>query len=257
RSLNAPFLESQRYGRPNQEISRTIEGQPIATFWGWQANGLYQSQSEIDSDPGLTNDPRREEGLILPGDVRFVDLDGNGQIDDRDRTVLGSPHPDVVYGLQASASYKGFDLTLFFIGEAGKDIYNADRMQGLDASYPFNLYDDVISRWNGPGTSNSIPRLTVDRNNLNHRTSDLFIEDGGFFRLKNLTIGYTLPNQYTSKVGIASARFYITGQNVFTVTDYTGIDPELGYIGNNLQLGVDYAQYPQARTWIFGVTLDF
>lgn len=259
RSLNAPFLESPRYGRPNQEIARTLEGHPIAVFWGWRAEGIYQNEGEIANDPGIANDPRRENGLIQPGDVRFQDLDGNGIINDQDRTVIGDPHPDVTYGLQASASYKGFDLTLFFMGEAGKDIYNADRMQGLDASYPFNLYEDVTGRWNGEGTSNSIPRLTVDRNNLNHRTSDLFIENGGFMRLKNLTVGYTLPGQYSSRVGISRARFYVTGQNIFTITDYSGIDPELGYITqeNNLQLGVDYAQYPQARTWIFGLTLDF
>ena len=260
RRLNAPFLESPRYGRPNQEIARTIEGEPIAVFWGWRTDGLYQNAAEIQNDPNIANDPRRGDDLIQPGDVRFLDLDGNGIINDQDRTVIGDPHPDVTYGLQASANYKGFDLTLFFLGEAGKDIYNADRMQGLDASYPFNLYDDVNGRWNGEGTSNSIPRLTVDRNNLNHRTSDLFIENGGFFRLKNLTIGYTLPKQYSSKAGISRARFYVTGQNIFTITDYSGIDPELGYIGNddnNLQVGVDYAQYPQARTWIFGLTLDF
>lgn len=257
RTLNTQFLESVRYGRPNQEIARTIEGQPIAVFWGWRTDGLYQNQAEINSDPNIANDSRREDGLIQPGDVRFLDLDGNGIIDDKDRTVIGNPHPDVVYGLQASASYKGFDLSLFFIGEAGKDIYNADRMQGLDASYPFNLYADVNNRWNGEGTSNSVPRLTVDRNNLNHRTSDLFIENGGFFRLKNLTVGYTVPTEALSKVGISKLRFYITGQNIFTITDYSGIDPELGYINNNLQLGVDYAQYPQARTWIFGLSLDF
>ena len=259
--LNVPFMEAQRYGRPNQEIARTYVGEPIGVFYGWVADGLYQNEAEIASDPSLSNDPRREDGLIQPGDTKFVDLDGNGIIDDEDRTVIGNPHPTMTYGLNANFTYKGFDLSFFFLGEAGKEIYNGDRMQGLDPTYPYNMYAETLNRWNGEGTSNSIPRMTTKRDNLNHRTSTLFIEDGGFMRLKNLTVGYTIPYGLSSKLGVSNARFYITGQNVFTITNYNGIDPELGYINQNndgnLQIGVDYAQYPQARTWIFGATLDF
>jgi hypothetical protein len=140
---------------------------------------------------------------------------------------------------------------------AGVDIYNADRMQGIDPTYPFNLYAETANRWTGPGTSNSIPRMSTRRDNLNYRTSDLFVENGSFFRLKNLTLGYTLPATLTNRFGVRNLRFYVTGQNVFTITDYSGMDPELGYVDGNLQLNVDYAQYPQARTWTFGVTAGF
>lgn len=255
--FNGSFLASRFYGRPNQEISRTFEGEPIGTFYGWQTNGLYQSQSEINSDPGLANDPRREAGLIQPGDVQFVDRNNDGLIDDRDRTIIGDPNPTLTYGLNTTLGYKGFDMGIFFLGVAGVDIYNADRMQGLDASYPFNLYDDVLERWSGQGTSNSIPRATVDRNNLNYRTSDLFVESGSFLRLKNLTLGYTLPSASLESIGMRNLRFYITGQNVFTVTGYSGLDPELGYVDGNLQRNVDYAQYPQAQSWVFGLTAQF
>lgn len=255
--FNGNFLASRRYGRPNQEIARTFEGEPIGTFFGWTTDGLYQNQAEINNDPNIANDPRQEAGLIQPGDVRFVDLNGDGLIDDEDRTILGDPNPAVTYGLNANLGYKGFDLNLFFLGVAGVDIYNADRMQGLDASYPFNMYDDVLNRWTGEGTSNEIPRATVDRNNLNFRTSDLFIENGSFFRLKNISLGYTLPNALTESLNMRNLRFYITGQNVFTITDYTGLDPELGYVDGNLQRNVDYAQYPQAQTWTFGLTAQF
>jgi TonB-linked SusC/RagA family outer membrane protein len=255
--FNGNFLASQFYGRPNQEIARTFEGEPIATFFGWRTNGLYQNASEINNDPNIANDPRREAGLIQPGDVRFQDLNGDGIIDDEDRTILGDPNPAVTYGLNTNLGYKNFDLNLFFLGVAGVDIYNADRMQGLDASYPFNLYDDVQNRWTGEGTSNDIPRATVDRDNLNYRTSDLFIEDGSFFRLKNITLGYTLPANVTESIRMTNLRFYVTGQNVFTITDYSGLDPELGYTDGNLQRNVDFAQYPQARTWTFGLSAQF
>jgi TonB-dependent starch-binding outer membrane protein SusC len=251
------FIGSQTYGRPNEEISRTYEGEPIGIFWGWKTDGLYQTTEEIDKDPNITNDPRRTGGLIEPGDVRFIDTNGDGIIDDKDRVKLGSPHPSVVYGLNADIAYKGFDIGLFFLGNAGLEIYNADRMQGLDPTYSFNMYAETINRWTGPNTSNSIPRMTTRRNNRNYRTSDMFIEKGDFFRLKNLVIGYTLNERMTNKLGLGRLRFYITGQNVFIITKYNGLDPELGYTDGNKQINVDFAQYPQSRSWVFGVNVTF
>jgi TonB-linked SusC/RagA family outer membrane protein len=251
------FIGSQLYGRPLEEISRTYEGLPIGIFYGWKTDGLYQTQDDINKDPNIANDPRRTAGLIEPGDVRFIDVNGDGKIDDSDRVNIGSPHPKMVYGFNADFNYKGFDLGLFFLGNAGVKIYNADRMQGLDPTYSFNMYEEVKNRWTGPGTSNSIPRMTTRRNNRNYRTSDMFVEDGSFMRLKNLTLGYTLSESVTRKLGIGKTRFYVTGQNVFTITGYSGMDPELGYIDGNKQLNVDYAQYPQARSWIFGLNVTF
>ncbi|MCB0629792.1 MAG: TonB-dependent receptor [Saprospiraceae bacterium] len=251
------FLASRTYGRPNQEVARTFEGQPIGTFYGWQTDGLYQTAGEIAADPNIVNDPRREQGLIQPGDVRFLDLNADGIIDDQDRTILGDPFPDMTYGLNLGLTFKNLDLNLFVLGVAGVEIFNADRMQGIDPTYPFNMYAETINRWNGPNSSNEIPRMTTKRDNLNHRASDLFVEKGDFLRLKNLSIGYTLPASVTDNIGIGNWRFYITGQNVLTLTGYSGIDPELGYVDGNLQANVDYAQYPQARTFIFGTTVTF
>lgn len=251
------FLSSTFYGRPNQEIARSYVGEAIGTFYGYETNGLYQTAEEVAGDANIKNDPRREQGLIQPGDVRFVDLNGDGVINSDDRKILGSPFPKITYGVNATAAYKGFDFTLFFVGVGGVDIYNADRMQGIDPTYPFNMYAETMNRWNGAGTSNEIPRMTTKRNNLNHRTSDLFLEKGDFLRLKNLTIGYTLPAALTDRMQVAKWRFYITGQNVFTFTSYSGIDPELGYVDGNRQANVDYAQYPQARTFIFGTSVTF
>jgi TonB-linked SusC/RagA family outer membrane protein len=253
-AINEEFLASRTYGRPNQEISRTFEGEPIATFYGWRTNGLYQTQAEIDADPNIANDPRRES--IEPGDVRFLDLNGDNLIDGDDREIIGNPHPAVTYGFGTQLGYGSFDLRLFFVGAGGVDIYNADRMQGLDPTYPFNMYQEVENRWHGEGTSNSIPRMTTQRTNLNHRTSDLFVERGDFVRLKSFTVQYTLPRSLASRAGFSQARIYVTGQNVFTLTSYSGIDPELGYSDGNLQRNVDFAQYPQPRMWTLGLAVD-
>jgi TonB-dependent starch-binding outer membrane protein SusC len=256
------FLASQTYGRTDQEITRSYVGEPYGTFYGWVADGIYQSQAEIDSDPNIAEDPRRLD-QIYPGDVRFVDLNGDHVIDDKDRTILGSPQPKVTYGLNASIAFKGLDFTLFFIGVGGVDIFNADRMQGLNAAYSFNLYREATGRWHDENTSNTIPRLSATDPNLNFRTSNLFIESGAFFRLKNITLGYTLPKSVTDIVRLTQARFYVTGQNVFTVTKYKGLNPELGFVDGNrssgqyTQLNVDYAQYPLARTFTIGATLTF
>ncbi|MDN3686261.1 SusC/RagA family TonB-linked outer membrane protein [Cyclobacterium jeungdonense] len=251
------FIGSRLYGRSSQELSRTYEGYPIASFYGWRADGIYQTDEAIQNDPNIANDPRRAGGLIQPGDVRFIDLNDDGLIDESDREVIGNPHPKVVYGLNAELGYGNFDLSLFFLGNAGFDIYNADRMQGIDPTYPFNMYAETLNRWNGQRSSNEIPRMTTKRDNLNHRTSDLFLEKGDFFRLKNLVVGYTLPEMLTSRLGVSKARFYVTGQNVFILTGYSGMDPELGYTDGNLQLNADFAQYPQARSWTIGTTITF
>ncbi len=256
------FLASQLYGRGQQEIVRTYEGHPYGTFYGYKSDGIYQNQSAIDADPNLANDERRTNGQIVPGDVRFKDLNGDGMVDDQDRTIIGSPQAKINYGLNAGVNYKGFDLNLFFVGVGGVSIFNADRMQGLDASYSFNLYADAEKRWNGEGSSNSIPRLSIENQNRNFRPSDMFVEKGDFLRMKNLTLGYSLPKTIIAKLKMSQARIYVTGQNIFTITKYSGLNPELGYIGDNnggnyRQLNVDYAQYPLARTWTIGATLSF
>lgn len=247
--VKGSFLASRLYGRPAEELSRTYVGNPIATFYGWQADGLFQTQAEVDSHA-------KQPGAV-PGDVRFVDINNDKKIDDQDRGIIGNPHPKMTYGINSNFSYKGFDLTMFFMGVTGVDILNADRMQGLDASYPFNLYSEITGRWTGQGTSNTIPRVSTLRTNLNHRTSDLFIESGNFLRLKNLTIGYTLPSAVVESMSLSRLRLYLSGQNVFTITDYSGLDPELGLTQGNLQQNVDFAQFPQARTLLLGVNINF
>lgn len=249
------YIGSVTYGRQEQEISRSYEGKPIASFYGWKTNGLYQNRTEIENDPNIKNDPRKS--MITPGDVRFVDINGDGVIDEKDRTYIGDPNPNVILGFQAQLGYKGFDLSMNIIGSFGADLYNADRMQGLDPSYSYNMYGETLNRWHGEGTSNSIPKMTTRRTNLNHRTSDLFIENGDFLKLRNITLGYVLPKGLLQKVSINNLRIFASVENLFTITPYSGYSPEIGYTDGNKQKGVDYAQYPQSRKFTIGLNLNF
>ena len=254
--INAPI-----YGRQGLETSRTYEGQPIASFYGFKTNGLYQNQKEIDGDPNIASDDRSK---IRPGDVRFVDQNGDGIINESDRVYLGNPNPKVVYGINGSAGYAGFDVSFSFAGVSGVSLYNADRVAGLDATGVFNWYADELNRWHGEGTSNSVPRLSKQNNHNNYRSSDLWVENGSYLALKNVSIGYTFNKLQVSDVKLPDIRVYATCFNAFYITKYTGFTPELGYtpdgdgvIRNNRQRGVDLAQYPSARTFTFGASFNF
>ncbi len=252
---NSTYLGSTSYGRENVDISRTYEGQPIASFYGFKTNGLYQTQSDIDKDANIANDPNK--GNIQPGDVRFVDQNGDGVIDDKDRVRLGDPNPHFVYGVNGSVTYGHFDLIFSFAGVAGVQLYNADRLSGIDASQNFNWYAEENGRWHGAGTSNSIPRLTRDNLNNNYRSSDLWVQNGAYLSLKSVALGYTFSKQRIANVDLPDIRIYVSGYNLFYITKYTGYTPELGYTGGNLQRGVDVAQYPQARNFTIGGTINF
>lgn len=252
------YIGSTVYGRQGVEISRTYVGQPLASYYGWKTNGIYQTADEVNNDANIKNDPNKAK--IMPGDVRFVDINGDGIVNDKDRVNLGSPNPKMVYGIQASGSYKGFDLSLSFAGVSGVKLYNADKMQGMDPAYPYNMYADALNRWHGAGTSNSVPRMSLRSDNQNNRVSDRFVEKGDYFSLKNASLGYTIPSKIWGHSGISDIHVYVAAQNLFILTSYSGLTPQLGYNGTldgNRQRGVDVAAYPQARTFTFGATLNF
>lgn len=249
------YIGSSNYGRQNQEISRTYAGQPIASFYGWKTAGLYQNQTQIDSDPYISKDGRKNN--IKPGDVRFVDVNGDGAITEADRVNLGDPNPRVQYGFQASGNFKGFDLSLSLTGVAGVKLYNADKMQGLDPTYSYNYYAEQLERWHGEGTSNSVSRMTLSDNNGNYRTSDRFIESGNYLALRNVALGYTIPSSLWGSKSTTGIRVYVAGQNMFIITNYSGLNPELGYTDGNKQRGVDVATYPQARSITVGASMNF
>ncbi len=251
---NSTYLGSVPYGRENTDISRTYEGQPIASFYGFKTNGLYQTQQDIDKSPDVANDPNKAN--IKPGDVRFVDINHDGVIDDKDRVRLGDPNPRFVYGINGSVNYANFDVSFNFAGVAGVQIYNADRLAGLDATENFNWYADQLKRWHGEGTSNSVPRLTRINANDNYRSSDLWVQNGAYLSLKSVALGYTFTKRTINIKQFPDVRVYVSCYNVFYITKYKGYTPELGYTSGNLQRGVDVAQYPQSRNLTVGATIN-
>lgn len=232
-------------------LTRAENGYPFPYFYGWKTDGIFQNMDEIISyvnAEGALYQPN-----AVPGDVRFKDLNNDGLIDDSDRDMLGKGMPDVTYGFNINLAYKGFDLGLLFQGVAGVQVFNVTRR--TDLAY-VNLPKWILGRWTGEGTSNSVPRFTVlDDANQNWRSSDLWVENGDYFRLKNAQLGYTLPSSLTKKALISSIRVYVAAENLFTLTKYRGFDPEISSASTSL--GVDRGVYPQARTFLFGVNVGF
>lgn len=245
------------------DITRTEAGQPIQSFYGWVVDGIFQNTGEIDAANGLDGNAATfyQNSATRPGDIRFRDLNGDGKVDAADRTYLGSYIPKFNYGLNATANYKNFDFTLFFQGVAGNKVFNGTKVIGQGQLRLFNATTDVLNAWTPQNTNTNVPRSVSGDPNQNSRTSDRFIEDGSYLRLKNLNVGYTIPAATLSKVSkgyVSRVRVYVSTNNLLTFTKYTGYDPEVSTKGGNLlNNGIDYAQYPQARTLLVGLNLSF
>ena len=252
------FLATEEY--------RTGVGFPIGYMYGYKTDGIYQNESEVADalpDASSPDGPR-------PGDVRFVDTNGpagedapegqqfsgepDGEITFHDRAYLGKTIPDFYYGLNFNFNWKNFDATIFFQGVSGVQLYNAFRQRAFNAMLNGggrNGITDVLNRWTGEGTSNTMPRAVFNDPNKNTRASDRYIEDGSYLRIKNVTLGYTLPESLTGKINLSRARIYASAQNLFTFTDYQGFDPEVGFNG------IDHNVYPINRTISVGINLGF
>lgn len=240
-------INSGRIQSANSTVSRTDVGQPLASFYGYVTDGLFQTQAEVESHAFQNEN-------TAPGDIRFKDLNGDNVIDVKDQTYIGNPIPKMTYGLTGDISFMGFDVSMFWQGTQGNDIYNGS------VRYDFthvNRPAAALDRWTGPGTSNSTPRISLNDPNQNARVSDRFVEDGSYLRLKNLQLGYTFPATWMNKVKIKEFRVYVSAQNLMTFTKYSGMDPEIGTIGGALELGIDKGFYPQARIFLAGVNLKF
>ncbi len=231
----------------NANASRTDVGHPLASFFGFVTDGIFQTQAEVEA-------AAFQNAGTAPGDIRFRDLDGNGIIDANDQTYIGNPTPDFTYGFNADLSWKGIELNLFFQGAEGNDIFN--NTTRYDFGY-VNRPSSVLNRWTGPGTSHSEPRVNLNDPNQNARISDRFVEDGSYLRLKTLQLAYNLPAAWLKKVQADKCKIYVTAQNLLTWTRYKGLDPEIGSVGGSLELGIDRGFYPQARTIMGGVSLTF
>ena len=228
-------------------VSRTEVGRSVASFYGYVTDGIFQSNEEVAAHAFQNEN-------TSAGDIRYKDLNQDGIINIDDRDYIGDPTPDFTYGINADVEFKGFDMSLFIQGVQGNDIFNG--IVRYDFSYT-NRPQSILNRWTGPGTSNFEPRVTVSDPNFNARVSDRFIENGSYIRLKNVQLGYSLPNTLLSKIKLHKFRVYVSAQNLLTFTDYSGLDPEIGATQGALDLGIDRGFYPQSRTFLGGVNIVF
>lgn len=238
-------------------VSRTYVGGPIGRFWGYKQIGIFQNQQEIDSYTDKNG--TKIQPTAQPGDFKFAKLGESGALnDDDDRTFIGDPNPDLIYGFNLGFSYKSFDVSMAFQGMLGNDIWNVAKGTLSSAGRQNALAAAYTNAWTKEGDLNALyPRITNSDSNNNMRASSFYVEDGSYLRLQNMQIGYTIPSQIIRKSNwFSSCRFYVSGQNLFTLTGYSGLDPELG-VSNPLDMGVDSTRYPSSRTFTFGVNLQF
>ena len=236
------------------EIYRTQQGYPVGYFYGLRTDGIFQNEAEVQSYTSKSGS--LVQPLAKPGDVRFVDLNGDGVIDSRDKTMIGNPNPDLSYGLNINLGYKGFDLSVFLYGVSGNQVFDGIR----DFASPLSNYtSSILGRWHGEGTSNTLPRVTLgDEGNQNWtRSSDLFIQDASFLRVRSINLGYDLKQTLLQRLPVQQLRLYVSGSNLFTFTRYKGMDPEVGYGPYPWVSGVDVGTYPQPRTVIVGLNARF
>jgi len=224
-------------------VTRSKVGLPIGAFYGYKTDGIFQSQAELDAYP--------HDAQAGVGDLRFVDVNGDGKIDNRDRTYIGSPIPDFIFGCNFGLEFKGLDFSFNIQGQTGNKIFNAKNFIRPDK---YNFEANVLNRWTGPGTSTTEPRASFG--GYNYNLSDYFIQDGSFIRLRNIILGYTLPTAWSKKITMQTIRVYVKADNLYTLTKYTGYTPEIGGI-NPISNGIDTGIYPITAVFSVGVNLNF
>ncbi len=246
----------------NYYATLTSVGEPIGEFYLLQDEGIFQTSKDVFTHA-------YQGPNVQPGDVMYKDISGpngkpDGVIDNYDRSFVGSPIPKFTYGLTGSLEYANFDLNLFFQGDYGNKIYD-QVMTDIEGFYrAFNITENVAENsWHGEGTSNTLPRLSWNGATNNKMPSTRFLEDGSYVRLKNVQLGYTLSKGMLTRLNVSGLRIYVSAQNVFTITKYKGLDPEM-YISNNslveqyqAAVGIDWGTYPVARTYTVGVNINF
>ena len=252
---NEQLFGQKREDLGNRFIKITEEGKEIGLFYGFKTDGIFQNQTEVNSHSA-------EDGTILqpnaqPGDLRFVDINRDGAIDDEDLTTIGNPFPDFYGGITLNMQYKGFDLSSQWYGTYGNEVFNFANTFLYSGGQDVNVARGTLDKvWTPQNPTAEFPRLSIlDRNGNYLRPSNLFVEDGSYLRLRNLQIGYTFKSEK-----LKSLRVFVSGQNLLTITDYSGLDPEVQSpdgASNNIitNLGVDYARYPVAKTYLVGLNI--
>lgn len=266
-------------------VSITRPGDPIASFYGYVTDGLFTVEDDKDGDDFAENQPfiinERNDTLYTqrnarPGDLKFVDINGDTLLSSEDKTIIGNPHPDFTFGISFNCEFRGFDLNLFWQGVYGNDIYSTLTEDFLGGEPTTNFHRDALNAYKLTEGDNlafidtNVPRVDAKQKNSNFRPSDLYIQDGSYLRLKNIQLGYSIPPKIISRLGMSQFRIYLAAQNLITFTNYKyGYDPEIGRAYNNyglaqekfnqrsLEIGIDRGVYPQARSYMIGVNITF
>lgn len=245
--------------------TRSEVGLPFGQFYGWMMDGVFQNQAEIDA---YSLNGKHIQPNAVPGDFKFRDIAGpkdengnptgpDGVVDDNDKTFIGNPFPDFTYGFTTSLEYKGFDFNMLLQGQYGNDIWFQRKRDVANMNGSYNVLEDAYKNaWRGEGTSNTYARITSVDTNDNFRNSSWYIEDGSYLRVKNVQLGYSLPKKVISKLWLSKCRLYVSATNLLTLTDYSGRDPEIGNT-NPMSVGVDMFIYPQTKTYVAGIEVEF
>ncbi len=246
-----------------QRLTRTQQGFPLSYFYGYKVLGIFQNSAEVSASPSQ-NFTTSEAGV---GRFKYEDVNKDGKIDANDRTIIGSPHPDFTFGFNVNLAYEGFDVALFLQGSQGNSIYNFTKYftDFAGVFYQSGKGTNILNAWTPTNTNTTVPKLSSGTPNGETETNSYFVEDGSYIRLKNLQIGYTLPKSIINKLGLERLRVYVQGQNLFTFTNYSGLDPELSLRSfssadartTNLDIGVDRGSYPVSKTLLVGLNLTF
>jgi hypothetical protein len=242
-------------GQGTNELFRAQEGYPIGYFRGYETLGVFQNEEEIQNYTNSEGDIIQPNAV--PGDLIFADTNDDGTISDEDKKMIGDPNPDYIVGLNMNFAYKGFDLSVVGNGAFGHQIARSYRR--WNDSPTNNFTTDIFDRWHGEGSSNKYPRLTYGAHPNWQYVSDIFIEDADYFRISNITFGYDFT-RIAPNLPFEQARLFVTGQNVYTFTNYFGMDPEIGTSTNDdypWAKGIDIGYYPSPRTVLVGVSVKF
>ncbi|MGB3774813.1 MAG: SusC/RagA family protein, partial [Leeuwenhoekiella sp.] len=241
------FIESGAFGVGQPAPARMEVGLPIGYFYGYQTNGIFQNQAEVEAHPSQIALGANAQ----PGDFRYVDVNGDGVINTDDRLNLGNPIPEVTMGLNLKLNYKNIDFVAYTFASIGNDmVRNYERVLS-----DVNRLNYVVDRWTGPGTTSAIPRLTTQATS-NNVFSDYFVEDASYARIQNVQIGYSIPDKAIGPLGITQCRIYTGVNNLYTFTNYRGYDPGASS-GAPIGSGIDYGFYPVPRTYLLGLNLNF
>ncbi len=249
----APSISSQIYGNfRSMETTILRAGEQFGAFYGYQVAGIYQSDNDVSTSPSYAG--------ARPGGLKFADINGDGVINDADRTIIGSPHPDFIYSLAINTAYKNFDFSMFFYGSQGNDVYDATRYYTDFSVFSGQKSARLIDSWSPENPGSSVPSPTLNASTFEYASSSYYVQDASFLKLRTMQLGYNLPvkNLFGQDTSVSRLRVYLGVNNVFTITKYDGLDPEVTATPSDYPaLGVDFGSYPQARQYTFGVSLGF